>query len=448
MIKPETTPPPFPTTSATAPRPDLKDWLPKDDLARFIVAAVERVPLDAFQAEAAAGGKAQYLSRLMLALLVYRYANGILSSRRIERATHRDIGVRFVAANLHPDHDTVAAFRRSNRAAFEAAFLQVLLLARGAGLLRVGTVAIDGTKLDASASKIRSVRYDRAKELHAKLAVDIAALTARAEAADAEDAPDPQALPAEIARRKASKAKLDAACARLETEAQAEADAARPAYEARQAAFDAKRGRPPKPPEDEPPPERQSNPADPDSALMRRSDAYECHRAYNAQAVVCADGPQLILATGIAAATADAPGFAATVLAMEGTVGLPRTVLADTGFASGKAVADLEARGIEPLAAIGRTQPHRPYDFRPPKPKRQRRTTEPRRIAMQAKLETDDAKALYAKRKQTVEPAFGIIKSAMGFVRFRLRGIRNAAAEWTLTALAHNCRRLHRMQAA
>ena len=182
---------------------------------------------------------------------------------------------------------------------------------------------------------------------------------------------------------------------------------------------------------------------------MRRSDAHECRQAYNAQAVVCADGSQLILTTGVVATTADAPSFAATVLAMEGTVGLPGAVLADTGFASGKAVADLEARGIEPLVAIRRTQPHRPYDFRPPpKPKRERRTAEPWRIAMQAKLQTDDAKALYAKRKQTVEPAFGIIKSAMGFVRFHLRGLPNVAAEWVLAALAYNCRRLHRMQAA
>ena len=430
--------------------PDLRDWLPEDDLAHFVVAAVERVPLDAFQAKTAASGKAQYHPRLMLALLVYCYANGVFSSRRIERATHRDLGVRYVAANLHPDHDTIAAFRRANRAAFEAAFLRVLLLAREAGLLRVGTVAIDGTKLDANASKIRSVRYDRAKALRAKLAADIAALTARAEAADAEDAPDPQALPKEIARREALKAKLDAACARLEAEARA--DAARQAHEAKKAAFDAKRGRrgrPPKPPEDGPPPERQSNLTDPDSALMRRSDAHEYRQAYNAQAVVCAEGSQLILSTGVVATTADAPSFAATVLAMEHTVGLPRTVLADTGFASGKAVAALEAHGIEPLVAIGRTQPHRPYDFRPPpKPKKERRITEPWRIAMKAKLETDDAKALYAKRKQTVEPAFGIIKGAMGFVRFHLRGLRNAATEWTLVALAYNCRRLHRMQAA
>jgi transposase len=435
--------------------PDLRDWLPADDVAHFVVAAVDRVPLGAFEVRAAPGGKAQYHPRLLLALLMYCYANGIFSSRRIERATYRDLGVRYVAANLHPDHDTIAAFRRANRAAFEAAFLAVLLIAREAGLLRLGTVAIDGTKLDANASKIRSVRYDRAKELRARLAADIAELTARAEAADAESQPDPQALPAEIARREALKAKLDAACARLEEQARAEAEAARAEQRAKQAAWDARtgrRGRRPKDPPDDPPappPERQSNLTDPDSALMRRSDAHEYRQAYNAQAVVCAEGSQLILAAGVVATPADAPSFAATILGMEQGIGLPQTVLADTGFASGPAVAALEEKGIEPLVAIGRTQPHRPYDFRPPpEPKPPRRIHEPWRLAMQAKLDTPDAKALYARRKQTVEPAFGIIKSAIGFTRFHLRGLAKVAAEWTLIASAYNCRRLHRLAAA
>jgi transposase len=442
---------PFDRSQAFLLPPDLKDWLPGDDLAHFIVAAVERVPLASFKVNPQAGGKPQYHPRLMLALLVYSYANGIFSSRRIERATHRDIGVRFVAANTHPDHDTIAVFRRANKAAFEAAFLHVLLLARESGLLRVGTVSIDGTKIDANASKMRSVRYDRAKELRAKLAADIAVLTAQAEAADTHDA-DPQALPAEVARREALAAKLDAACARLEAQARDEADAARPAYETKKAAYDAKkgrRGRPPKPPNNAPLPERQSNLTDPDSALMRRSDAHEYRQAYNAQAVVCADGAQLILATNLVATTADAPSFADTILAMEATIGLPCVVLADTGFASGPAVAALEANNIEPLVAIGRTQPHRPYDFRPPPTqKAARQIQEPWRIAMKAKLETDHAKARYRKRKQTVEPVFGIIKSAMGFVRFRLRGVSNVAAEWNLVALAYNCRRMANMQAA
>ena len=166
---------PFSRDQAFLLPPDLKAWVPDDDLVHFIVAAVERVPIGAFRTGSQPGGKAQYHPQLMLALLVYSYANGIFSSRRIERATYRDIAVRFVAANLHPDHDTIAVFRRTNKAAFEAAFLQILLLARETGLLRLGTVAIDGTKIDANASKIRSVRYDRARELRTKLAADIAA---------------------------------------------------------------------------------------------------------------------------------------------------------------------------------------------------------------------------------------------------------------------------------
>lgn len=440
---------PFNRDQAFLLPPDLKAWLPDDDLAHFVVAAVDRVALGVFIVPERSGGKPQYHPRLMLALLVYCYANGIFSSRRIERATYRDIAVRFVAANLHPDHDTIAVFRRSNQAAFEAAFLQVLLLARESGLLRLGTVSIDGTKIDANASKIRSVRYDRAQELRAKLAADIAALTAQAEAADAAEH-DPQALPAELARREALKAKLDAACERLEAQARAEAEAAGAAYEAKKAAYDAKRGRrgrAPKPPEETPSPERQSNLTDPDSALMRRSEAHEYRQAYNAQAVVCAEGAQLILATNLVATTADAPSFAATVLGMADTIGLPKAVLADTGFASGPAVAELHAHKVEPLVAIGRTQSHRPYDFRPPpKPKSTRHITEPWRIAMKAKLETEDGNNRYKKRKQTVEPVFGIIKSAMGFVRFRLRGLLNVANEWRLIALAYNCRKLATLQ--
>ncbi|WP_342627943.1 IS1182 family transposase [Nguyenibacter vanlangensis] len=431
--------------------PDLKSWLPADDVAHFIVAAVERVPLGAFSVPRRTGGKAQYHPRLMLGLLIYAYANGVFSSRRIERATHRDIGMRFVAANLHPDHDTIATFRRGNRAAIEAAFLHVLELAREMGLVRLGTVSIDGTKIDANASKYRSIRYDRAKELREMLATDIAGLMERAEAADATDT-DNQALPDELARRETLKAKLDEACARLEAEARERAEAARPEYERKKAAFDAKQGRcgrPPKEPDDEPPPDRQINLTDPDSKLMRRSDAHEYRQAYNAQAVVCAEGSQLILEHRVVATTADAPSFADTILGMEERIGLPRTVLADTGFASRKAVEALQARGVDPLVAIGRPVDRRPYDFRPePPPKEPRRITEPWRLKMKARLQQDPEKALYALRKQTVEPVFGIIKSAMGFTRFHLRGLANAATEWTLVALAYNCRRIARLTAA
>ena len=222
--------------------PDLKSWLPADDMAHFVVAAVKRVPMNAFCVPVRTGGKAQYHPHLMLALLIFSYANGIFSSRRIERATYRDIGIRFVAANLHPDHDTIATFRRTNRAAIEAAFAQVLLLARETGLLRLGVVSIDGTKIDADASKCRSVRYARIRALREQLAVDIAELMEQAERADTMDT-DPQALPEELARRETLKAKLDEACAQMEADAKGQPEAARPACEKKKAAYDATTGR-------------------------------------------------------------------------------------------------------------------------------------------------------------------------------------------------------------
>jgi len=278
-----------------------------------------------------------------------------------------------------------------------------------------------------------------------------AAVDRKAEAADAQDS-DPQALPAEIARREALKQKLDAACARLEAEAKAQAEAERPEYEEKKAAYEAKkgrRGRPPKPPNGTPPPDRQINLTDPDSQLMRKSKAHEYRQAYNAQAVVCAEGSQLILATNMATTPSDQPTFAATILAMEHTIGLPHTVLADAGLATGAAVAKLEAKNVEPLVAIARTQPHRPYDFRPPpKPKLERRIRKPWRLAMKAKLESEEGKSRYKKRKQTVEPVFGIIKSAIGFTRFHLRSREKVTTEWLVVTLAYNCRRLCRLRAA
>ncbi|WP_183187366.1 transposase, partial [Acetobacter oeni] len=344
-------------------------------------------PMSAFFMQVRTGGKAQYHPRLMLALLIFSYANGLFSSRRIERATYRDIGV----------------------------------------------------------------RYDRIKALREKLAADIAGLMEQAERADATDN-DPQALPEELARRETLKAKLDEACARLEAEAKEQAEVARPAYEQKKAAYDAKtgrRGRAPKPPDDEPPPERQVSLTDPDSRLMRRSDAHEVRQAYNAQAVVCAEGSQLIVTTGVVATSADAPSFADTVLAMEKTTGLPATVLADTGYASGKAVRRLRDRGVDPLVAIGRPCARRPYDFRPPPGEKEpRRITKPWRLAMKEKLETTEAGELYKLRKQTVEPVFGIIKSVMGFRRFHLRGLAKVTTEWILIAHAYNCKRMARLQAA
>lgn len=401
---------------------DLREWVADDDLVHFIVEACERIEISAFHVSRTGSGKAQYHPRMMLALLVYCYASGIFSSRRIEQATYRHVSVRYITANTHPDHDTIATFRRINGAAFGSAFAQILLLAKETGLLQVGIVSVDGTKIDANASKIKSIRYDRICALREKLAADIADLMARAEAADNTDSDDGLSLPDEIARRQTLKTKLDLAAKRLEEAAREDHDDDPP---------------PPKP-------DKQTNLTDPDSAIMRKSARHEYRQAYNAQAIVDADGSQLVLATDVYSTTNDRHALDGLVEHLCDHVGTPATLLADAGYAGEQVVEALDARGIEPLIAISRQQAERVYDFRPPKKpdKPPPKITAPWRVAMCEKLQTDEAKNKYRKRKQTVEPVFGIIKSVLGFTRFHLRGIKNVKHEWQLVALAYNCKRM------
>lgn len=431
--------------------PDLRDWIPEDDLAHFVIEAVARVEMGAFKVNHRGSGSAQYHPRMMLALLIYCYANGIFSSRRIERATHRDIAVRFVAANAHPDHDTIATFRRENFAAVSESFLQVLLLAKELKLLKLGLVSVDGSKIKANASKHRSVRYDRAGELVAQLELEIADLMTRAEAADGSGEEDPQALPREIGRRQSLRDQLDAAQRRLEAQAKARAEAERADYEAKVAARDKRKGRAKgrhiKVPEETPRADEQSNLSDPDSRLMRKSKREAYRQAYNAQAVVDASGSQLILGKRISQCASDRNELVADIAAIPAALGQPEKVLADSGYANGEEVESLTERGIEVLVATGTEGHRRTHDFRPTKavvpPK------EPKADwlkAMAAKLESAEGRALYRLRQQTVEPVFGIIKAVLGFTQFSLRGRDKVAGEWDLVALAYNCKRLHKLK--
>ena len=432
--------------------PDLRDWVPEDDLAHFVIEAVERVDMGAFKVNRRGTGSAQYHPRMMLALLIYCYANGIFSSRRIERASRRDIGVRFVAANSHPDHDTIASFRRANFAAVSESFLQVLLLAKELKLVKVGVVSVDGSKFDANASKHRSVRYDRAGELIEQLRLEIAALMERAEAADAGAAEDPQALPREIARREALRDKLDAARRRLEAQAKARAAAERAGYEAKVAARAGRKGRAKgkraKPPEETPRGDEQSNLSDPDSRLMRKSKRHEYHQAYNAQAVVDAEGSQLIVGARVSTCASDRNELVADIEAIATDLGRPETVLADNGYANGAEVAALEAGGIEALVATAGPRRRR-HDFRPTGAGTAVKEAKAEWLReMASKLDSDEGRALYRLRRQTVEPVFGVIKAVLGFTRFSLRGLDKVAGEWTLVALAYNCKRLHKLTLA
>jgi transposase len=430
--------------------PDMRDWVPKDDLCHFVIEAVERVDMNAFVVNTRGSGSPQYDPRMMLALLIYCYANGIFSSRRIERATYRDVGVRFAAANTHPDHDTIATFRRRNETAFKSAFLEVLLLAKELRLLKVGTVSVDGTKIDANASKHKSVRYDRANVLREKLTADIAELVAKAESADANRDDDPQALPAAIARRETLKAKLDEAVARLEAEAAADAAAAQPAYEEKLAKHRDRdgNGRPPKPPSAVPPDKEQTNLTDSDSAIMRKNKHAEYRQAYNGQAAVDADGSMLIVSAHVTNCASDRNELVPALAGIDARVGVPETALADNGYANGEAVAELQRQDIEVLVATGTEARQRPYDYRPPK----NTTGPPKEPAlpwmkeMKQKMESEAGRAKYKLRQQTVEPVFGIIKEVLGFRRFRLRGLAGVSLEWLLVSLAYNCKRLHRLK--
>ncbi len=312
---------------------DLNEWVAEDDLAHFIAEAVERVDMHAFSVSRTGSGKAQYHQRMMPGLLVYCYSSGIFSSRKIEQGTYRNVPVRFIAANTHPDHDTIAKFRRDNAVAFQAAFAQVLLLAKELNILKVGMVSVDGTKIDANASKIKSLRYDRIEVLRARLEADIADLMAQAQAADQLDISGGLSLPDEIARRQSLEDKLDAVARRLEEATKDDDD-------------DNNSDNPGKDPI-QPKPEKQTNLIDPDSAIMRKSSTHEYRQAYNAQAIVDADGSALILNTNVLSTSNDRQEFDAHIGHLCHSVGKPSTLLADAGYAGEQIIAALEARNIE-----------------------------------------------------------------------------------------------------
>jgi transposase len=431
---------------------DLREWVPADDMVHFILEAVEQVQLAHFQVNVRGSGSKQYHPRMMLALLIYCYANGVFGSRRIEAATYRDIAVRYLCADTHPDHDTICKFRRENVEAISASFVQVLQLARELKLLKVGTISVDGTKVDASASKHRNVRYDRAGDLIEQLEADIAALLDKAEQTDTRECEEGQHLPEGLARREALKAELEAARKRLEDEAKARAAREQGDYERKVAARDQRKGRRKgkkiKPPDDKPPPSAQSNLTDPDSGLMRKNKGSEYRQSYNAQAAVSTDGSQLILGHRVSPCAADRGELVADVDSVPEALGRVSGVLADSGFSNGEQVDELERRHMEVLVATGRSN-QRCYDFRPPKPTApEAADPKPWVKRMNARLQSDRGRALYRLRQQTVEPVFGIIKQVMGFRRFMLRGLEKVSGEWQLVCLAYNCKRLHRLMQA
>ena len=430
--------------------PSVDEWLPEKHLARFVVEVVDGLDLSAMSKSYRGSGSASYHPAVLLSLLVYGYATGVFSSRKLERATYDSVAFRFIAANDHPDHDTIATFRRRFLKEIEALFVQVLLLAREIGVLKMGTVALDGTKIHANASRHSALSYEHAGKIETQLKSEVADLLAKAEAADQADIPDGMSVPEELARRRVRLEKLAAARATIEARAKERFEREQAEYQAKLVVRAAKaeatgkkpRGKTPQPPVEAPLPTDQVNLTDDASRIMPVAGG-GFDQCYNAQAVVAA-GSLLVVATDVVQAANDKQRLEPMlnkVVALPEALGKAETLLADNGYFSAANVTACAETGVVPLIAMGREAHHPSLDERfakaPPEPENPTPLE-----AMAHQLQTPGGKKLYALRKQVPEPVFGIIKSVLGFRQFSLRGLEKARGEWSLVTMAWNMKRM------
>ena len=430
--------------------PSVDEWLPQRHLARFVVEVVEGLDLRAMSKAYRGSGSASYHPAPLLSMLIYGYATGVFSSRKLERATYDSVAFRFIAANDHPDHDTIATFRRRFLKEIEGQFVEVLKLAREMGVLKMGTVALDGTKIHANASRHSALSYEHAGKIEAQLKAEVAKLLAKAEAADQADVPDGMSIPEELARRETRLEQLAVARAKIEARAKERLARDEAEYAAKLAAREAKtgamggkpRGKPPEPPVEGPLPTDQINLTDEESRIMPvAGGGFE--QCYNGQAVVAA-GSLLVVAAEVVQAANDKQQLQPMLnklAVLPGALGNVETLLADNGYFSAANVTACAAAGIDPLIAMGR-QPHYPslaerFEDTPPPPENPTPVE-----AMAYRLKTPDGRKLYALRKQVPEPVFGIIKSVLGFRQFLLRGLDRVQGEWSLVTMAWNMKRL------
>jgi transposase/predicted house-cleaning NTP pyrophosphatase (Maf/HAM1 superfamily) len=411
---------------------------------------VEGLDLHAMIGSYRGSGSASYHPATLLSLLIYGYATGVFSSRKLERATYDSVAFRFITANDHPDHDTIATFRRRFLEQIEALFVDVLKLAREMGVLRIGRVALDGTKIHANASRHSALSYEYAGRIETQLKAEVADLLAKAEAADQGDVADGMSIPEELARREDRLKKLAEARRKIEARAKEQHEREQAEYEAKLAAREAKAqatgkkagGRAPQPPVEGPLPTDQINLTDEDSRIMRvAGGGFE--QCYNAQAVVAADS-LLVVATEVVQAANDKQQLQpmlAKLSVLSEALGAVETILADTGYFSAANVTACAAAEIEPLIAMGRQPHYPPLNERGAEPPPAPQSPTPVE-AMAHRLKTPEGRKLYALRKQVPEPVFGIIKSVLGFRQFLLRGIDRVRGEWSLVTMAWNVKRL------
>jgi len=437
--------------------PSVDEWLPQRHLARFVVEVIDGLDLSELVKAYRGSGSAPYHPAVLLGLMVYGYATKTFSSRAIERATYDSVAFRFIAGNEHPDHDTIATFRKRFLSQIQALFVDVLRLARTMGMLKLGTVALDGTKVHANASRHSALSYGHAKKIEKQLKREVQQLLRLAEAADGVNTPDGMSIPEELERRELRLEAIAAAKAKIEVRAEERLEreqaehrsklAARAEHEKRTGKKPP--GRPPEPPTGGVKDEDQLNLTDEDSRIMRvAGGAFE--QCYNAQAMV-ATGSMLIVATEVTQAGNDKEQLRPMIRKLQTLpqeLGRAKRILADNGYLSYSNVEQCIAAKIEPLIAAGRT-PHRMswkqrFAAAPKSPPNSASALQ----RMAHRLKTPRGRKLYALRKQTPEPVFGIIKSVMGYRQCLLRGLESVKGEWNLVSLSWNIKRMFALQAA
>jgi transposase len=430
--------------------PSLDDWLNQDHLARFIVEVIDGLDLSNLIRQYAGRGSKAHHPATLLAMLVYGYATGIFSSRKLERATYDSVAFRYIAAGSHPDHDTLATFRRRFLGEIEGLFIQVLEMAGEMKLLKLGTICLDGTKIHANASRHSALSYAHIEKLEAQLKTEVQELLALAEQADKADVPDGMSLPEELKRREDRLALMATAKAKLEARAKERYARERVEYDEKMATRAAKEkasgkksgGKEPVAPETGPREKDQINLTDQESRVMPvAGGGFE--QCYNAQAGVDAS-TMLVVATGVTQAPNDKQQVVpmlATLAAQTATQGKVECLIADTGYFSAHNMQACEAAQIEPLMAVARENHHPDWRERHTEPVPLAATATPTET-MAHRVKTKDGRKRYALRKQTVEPVFGIIKSVMGFRQFSLRGLDKVRGEWRLVCLAWNLKRM------
>lgn len=431
----------------------LGEALPPTHLARFVVDIVAQLDLSCIYAHYAAVGGEAIAPEILLALLFFAYATGVFSSRKIERATYESVPFRFVAGGLHPDHDTIANFRKTFLPEVQELFVQVLLLAQAAKVFQLGNISLDGSKIHADASKSHAVSYKRLLELETHLREEVRTLLTLGERADQGEVSLPEGLNVqqELALRQERLVNLAKAKTVLETRA-AERDAAEKAvYEAKLREREEKtrqtgrkpRGREPKPPPVGPRDKDQYNFTDPDSRIMKNSTNAGFEQHYNAQVAVD-QGSLLIIANALSNHLNDKAEAEPTLDALSPELGQATGVAMDNGYWSEPNLQACEQRDIEPYIATGREAHHHSWEsFFGTQPVIPPSDDASPKVIMAYKLKTEIGQAIYRLRKCTVEPVIGIIKEVLGFRQFSLRGLAAAAGEWCLVCLAFNLKRLH-----